>query len=329
MSANEFNDDRMKTFRKLEQIPLDFGRTVLTVGNYDGLHLGHRYIIQQMVERAKQLEARSVVLTFDPHPIRILRPREAPPLITPMPYKLRLLAETGLDAVVILPFTRDLSTMPPFEFAEQIISTALDAVEVHEGFNFRFGHRAEGDVERLRQYGARLGFTVRTYEPRQWQGYLASSSQVRDLISAGQLAPARHLLDRPFRIYSTPGRGRGYGHKYTVPTVNLSRYDELVPKDGVYISQIALSGECFDSVTNVGNRPTFGAESFAIETHILNFHPIELTVETEVELTFLKRLRDEIKFPSVDALRDQISRDVRRARRFFDLLEIFRPSPSA
>ena len=188
----------MKIFRKLDQIPRDFGRTVLTVGNYDGLHLGHRYIIQQMVERAKQLQARSVVLTFDPHPIRILRPREAPPLITPMPYKLRLLEETGLDAVVILPFTRDLSTMPPFEFAEQIISTALDAVEVHEGFNFRFGHRAEGDVERLREYGARLGFTVRAYEPQQWRGYVASSSQVRDLISAGQLAPARHLLGPPF-----------------------------------------------------------------------------------------------------------------------------------
>ncbi|MGA2960162.1 MAG: bifunctional riboflavin kinase/FAD synthetase [Candidatus Korobacteraceae bacterium] len=312
----------MKIFRKLDQIPRDFGPTVVTVGNYDGLHLGHRQILKQMVERAKQLQARSVVLTFDPHPIRILRPREAPPLITPMPYKLRLLEETGLDAVVILPFTRDLSTMPPFEFAEQIISTALHAVEVHEGFNFRFGHRAEGNLDRLREYGARLGFTVRAYDALQARGYVASSSQVRDLIAAGQLAPARHLLARPFRIYSNPGRGRGYGHKYTVPTINLSRYDELVPKDGVYITQIAVSGECFDAVTNVGNRPTFGAESFAIETHILNFHPIELTVETNVELTFLKRLRDEIKFPSVDALRDQISRDVHHARRYFELLSI-------
>jgi len=312
----------MKIFRKLDQIPRDFGPTVVTVGNYDGLHLGHRQILKQMVERAKQLQARSVVLTFDPHPIRILRPREAPPLITPMPYKLRLLEETGLDAVVILPFTRDLSTMPPFEFAEQIISTALHAVEVHEGFNFRFGHRAEGNLDRLREYGARLGFTVHAYDALQSRGYVASSSQVRDLIAAGQLAPARHLLARPFRIYSNPGRGRGYGHKYTVPTINLSRYDELVPKDGVYITQIAVSGECFDAVTNVGNRPTFGAESFAIETHILNFHPIELTVETNVELTFLKRLRDEIKFPSVDALRDQISRDVHHARRYFELLSI-------
>ena len=245
----------MKIFHKLDQIPRDFGRTVVTVGNYDGLHLGHRHILKQMIERARQLQARSVVLTFDPHPIRILRPREAPPLITPMPYKLRLLEETGLDAVVILPFTRDLSTMPPFEFAEQILSTALDAVEVHEGFNFRFGHRAEGNLDHLRKYGARLGFTVRSYEPLQARGFVASSSQVRELIAAGNLAPARHLLERPFRIYSTPGRGRGYGRKYTVPTVNLSRYDELVPKHGVYITQIALSGECFDSVTNVGNRP--------------------------------------------------------------------------
>jgi riboflavin kinase/FMN adenylyltransferase len=169
----------MKVFQKLDQIPRDFGPTVLTVGNYDGLHLGHRQILRQIVERAKHLQARSVVLTFDPHPIRILRPREAPPLITPMPYKLRLLEETGLDAVVILPFTRDLSTMPPFEFAEQILSSALDAVEVHEGFNFRFGHRAEGDLDRLREYGTRLGFTVRAYEALQVRGYLASSSQVR------------------------------------------------------------------------------------------------------------------------------------------------------
>jgi riboflavin kinase/FMN adenylyltransferase len=313
----------MKIFRRLDQIPRDFGPSVLTVGNYDGLHLGHRRILKQVVERARQLQARSVVLTFDPHPIRILRPREAPPLITPMPYKLRLLEETGLDAVVILPFTRDLSTMPPFEFAEQILSTALNVVEVHEGFNFRFGHRAEGDIERLREYGARLGFTVRSYEPMQARGYLVSSSQVRDLIADGKLAPARHLLGRSFRIYSNPGRGRGYGHKYTVPTVNLSRYDELVPKHGVYITQIALSGECFNGVTNIGNRPTFGPDSFAIETHILNFHPIELTVETSVELTFLKRLRDETKFPSVEALREQISRDVHYARRFFELLKLF------
>jgi len=127
-------------------------------------------------------------------------------------------------------------------------------------------------------------------------------------------------MGRPFAVLSTPGRGRGYGSKYTVPTINLSKYEELAPKDGVYITRTRVGEECFDSVTNVGNRPTFGAELFAIETHLLNFHPIELTPETEVEIHFMQRVRDEIKFPSVDALREQIARDVKRARRYFRLL---------
>jgi riboflavin kinase/FMN adenylyltransferase len=135
---------------------------------------------------------------------------------------------------------------------------------------------------------------------------------------------ARHLLARPFSILSTPGRGRGYGSKHTVPTINLSRYEELVPKDGVYITRTRLAQECFDSVTNIGNRPTFGVDLFAIESHLLNFHPIELTPETEVEIHFFQRLRDEIKFPSVDALREQIGKDVGKARRYFTLLHLKR-----
>jgi riboflavin kinase/FMN adenylyltransferase len=127
-------------------------------------------------------------------------------------------------------------------------------------------------------------------------------------------------MARPFSILSTPGRGRGYGSKYTVPTINLSRYEELIPKDGVYITRTRVGEECFDSVTNVGNRPTFATESFAVETHLLNFHPVELSPETEVEIHFLQRLREEIKFPSVDALRAQIGKDVRKAQRYFQLL---------
>jgi len=151
------------------------------------------------------------------------------------------------------------------------------------------------------------------------RGESVSSSQIRKLLTAGCVSRARHLLGRPFAILSTPGRGRGFGSKYTVPTINLSRYDELVPQDGVYITRSRVGQECFDSVTNVGNRPTFGSESFAIETHLLNFHPIDLDADTEVELFFLQRVRDEIKFPSVEALREQIARDVKKARRYFHL----------
>jgi riboflavin kinase / FMN adenylyltransferase len=309
----------MFTFRKLDEIPSDFGPTVVSVGNFDGVHRAHQYVIGEMVRRARALNARAVAVTFDPHPIRILRPREAPPLITPVPQKLRLLEQTGLDAVVMLPFSRDLSMMPPFEFAETILSDGLGAIEVHEGFNFRFGHRAEGTMTRLLEYGRKLGFEVIEYQPQKIRGHIVSSSEIRKLIQAGNMDRPRHLLGRPFSIFSNPGAGRGYGHRYTVPTINLARYDELVPGIGVYVTRIAVAGEVFNAVTNVGNRPTFGPDSFAIETHILDFHPIELSDDSPIELTFLYRLRDERKFESTDALKEQIGCDVKSANRYFHL----------
>ena len=315
----------MQIFRKLEDIPADFGPTVLSVGNFDGVHRGHQHVLSRMTERARELNAKSLVLTFDPHPIRILRPDQAPPLLTPLPQKLRRLEETGLDAVLVLPFSRDLSMMPPYQFAEEIISSGLHAVEVHEGFNFHFGHKKEGTVDLLKEYGRRLGFQVVIYQAMQCRGHILSSSDVRRLVQSGEITRARHLLGRPFSIVSNPGRGRGYGHKYTVPTINLTRYDELIPKNGVYITQITVNAETFDAVTNVGVRPTFGPDSFAIETHILNFHPIDLEPETQVELTFLKRLRDEIKFSGPEALKEQIGKDIRTAQRFFRLLHRLQP----
>ncbi|HTM88172.1 MAG TPA: bifunctional riboflavin kinase/FAD synthetase [Terriglobales bacterium] len=311
----------MKTFHHLEELPLDLGRTVLSVGNFDGVHCAHQHVLGEVVRRARELGAQSIAVTFDPHPARILHPDAAPPLITPLPLKLRLLAATGLDAVLLLPFTRDLSLLTPRQFAEEILHRKLHAREVHEGFNFRFGRKAKGDVQQLAEFGREFGFEVQVYPEMCIRGHSVSSSRVRQLIAAeGDVSDARHLLGRPFSIISNPGRGRGYGAKYTVPTINLSRYEELVPRDGVYITRTRVAEECFDSVTNVGNRPTFGAESFAIETHLLNFHPLELTPETEVELFFLRRLRPEIKFPSVEELRAQIAADVRTARRYFQLL---------
>jgi riboflavin kinase/FMN adenylyltransferase len=212
--------------------------------------------------------------------------------------------------------------MSPHDFADHILRRSLRAVEVHEGYNFHFGHKASGDVELLAELGRDMGFEVIPYPEMKLRGEPVSSSHIRKLVAAGRISRARHLLGRPFRILSTAGRGRGYGSKYTVPTINLSRYAELIPGDGVYITFTRVGQECFDSVTNVGKRPTFGEESFAIETHLLNFHPIELRPETEVELFFLQRLRDEIKFPSVDALREQIAKDVKKARRYFHLLTL-------
>jgi riboflavin kinase / FMN adenylyltransferase len=312
----------MQVFHKLEEVPADYGPTILTVGNFDGVHRAHTHVLKEIVCRARQQGVKAMAVSFEPHPMRILRPDSDLKLITPTPEKLRLLEATGLDAVLLLPFTRDLSLMTPRQFAHDILRKRLQAREVHEGYNFRFGHKAAGDVNLLAELGREMGFEVKVYPEMRLRGESVSSSHIRKLISAGRVSRARHLLGRPFSILSTPGRGRGYGSRYTVPTINLSRYEELVTRDGVYITRTGVGEECFDSVTNVGKRPTFGAESFAIESHLLNFHPIELAPDTEVEIYFLDRLRDEIKFPSIDALKEQIGRDVKKAQRYFRRLEL-------
>jgi riboflavin kinase/FMN adenylyltransferase len=312
----------MQIFHQLDEVPADFGPSILTVGNFDGVHRAHTHVLTDIVFRAKHTSATSLAVTFDPHPARFLRPDADFKLLTPVPEKLRLLEATGIDAVLMLPFGTELSLMTPREFAELILKRKLRAREVHEGYNFRFGHKAAGDVSLLAQFGQEMGFEVKVYPEQKLRGEPVSSSHIRKLILEGRVSRARHLLARPFSILGAPERGRGYGSKYTVPTINLARYEELVPKDGVYITRTRVGNDRFDSVTNVGNRPTFGADSFAIESHLLNFHPIDLTLQSEVEICFLDRLRDEIKFPSVEALREQIAKDVKKTQRYFRLLAV-------
>jgi len=311
----------MQVFHHIDELPDDFGPAIVTVGNFDGVHRAHQAVVAEVVRRAREINGKSIAVTFDPHPTRVLRPDVAPRLITPLPIKLKLLDRTGLDAVLVLPFSRDLSLMSPREFAENILTEKLHAREVHEGFNFHFGHKAEGNVDRLAEFGREFVFEVKQYPALTIRGDVVSSSRIRALLAQGNVSRARALLGRVFSVTSTPGRGRGYGHKYTVPTINLSRYDEMFPKNGVYISRTQINDEVFDAVTNVGVRPTFGEDSFAVESHLLNFHPISLTAQTPVELCFLDRIRDEQKFPSVDALREQIAADVHKARRYFKHLE--------
>jgi riboflavin kinase/FMN adenylyltransferase len=309
----------MQIFRHLDDVPSNFGPTALSVGNFDGVHRAHQEVIRRLAECARAFGGKAVVVTFEPHPLRVLRPDVAPRLLTPLPLKLKLLEQSGVDAVHLLPFTRDLSLMTADDFARRVLVDTLHAREVHEGYNFHFGHKAQGNVGTLAELGTQCGFEAKIYPEMLLRRLHVSSSQIRELLAEGEVRKARTLLGRPFSIIGRPGRGRGYGLKYTVPTVNLARYDELVPADGVYITWLRVGSECFESVTNVGNRPTFGENSFAIESHLLNFHAIELLPETELELTFLKRLRPEIKFPSVDELRMQIGKDVHKAKRYFGL----------
>jgi len=313
----------MTIFHHLSEIPADYGPCIATIGNFDGVHRGHQWVIAEVVARARSLGVRSIAVTFDPHPARVIRPEASLPLITPLSQKLELLAATGIDDVLILPFTTELSHMTARAFATDVLQRTLHVTELHEGENFRFGYQAEAGIDSLEALGRELGFSVRVYAPRQLRKHPISSSGIRQLIAEGSLSHARALLGRPFAVNSTPASGRGYGTRYTVPTINLAPYAELLPANGVYITSLTVgagaSAETFDAVTNVGNRPTFGADSFTVESHILNFHPIDLNEQMPLTLTFLKRLRAEMRWPNPEALREQIGRDVLKARRFFSL----------
>ncbi|HTA85847.1 MAG TPA: bifunctional riboflavin kinase/FAD synthetase [Silvibacterium sp.] len=313
----------MKVFFSLDSIPASLTRTVLAIGNFDGIHRGHQDIIKKVRERAGLLDSQSVAITFHPHPVRLLRPDRAPRLITPLPERLDLLAQTGIDATVVIPFTEEFSRLSAHDFAADVLHRTLHAVEVHEGDNFRFGHGAQAGTAELEQMGSELGFAVYTHPALTVRGIPVSSSQIRQCIAAGDMSRTRALLGRPFSIRSTPAHGRGIGTRLTVPTINLAPYDELLPANGVYVTRLRIgsSAETFDAVTNAGNRPTFGEDSYAVESHLLDFHPIDLTPDTQIELCFIDRIRSEQRFASPDALKAQILRDVAYARRYFCLAD--------
>lgn len=312
----------MKTYTSIDGLPPEAPRTVAAIGNFDGVHRGHQEIIRRVLERARQLGAQAIAVTFDPHPLAVLHPERAPKLITPLPERLRLLGDTGLDATVVVPFTREFSMQSAREFAESVLMRSLRVVEVHEGDTFRFGHDAAAGIAELTELGRELGFGVVSHGSLRVRGIAVSSSEVRRRIAAGQLGIARALLGRSFGILSHAARGRGLGAKLTAPTINLAAYPGLLPPDGVYVTRVRIGSstenQALDAVTNVGWRPTFDGAGFAVESHLLGGPPaIEVTSETPLNLCFLMRLRDERRFPSADELRAQIGRDVGRAREYF------------
>jgi riboflavin kinase/FMN adenylyltransferase len=306
-------------YRSLAEIPADLGSHVAAIGNFDGVHLGHREILSSAVEDARERAVRALVITFDPHPEQFLRPDVAPKMLTPIPERLHLLRSTGVDAVLVLPFDAALANMRAEEFVQRVLVGTLHVCALHEGGNFRFGYRAEAGVDELRAFGATYGFAVHVHRAVRVHGLEISSSAVREFVAAGDMKRARWMLGRPFAVRSTPARGRGIGTRLLVPTVNFAVYEALLPAFGVYVTRLTVGSRCFQAVTNVGNRPTFEGVGFGVETHILNFEPIDLNEETKLELEFLLRLRGEMTWPSPEALKAQIFRDVARAKRYFRL----------
>ncbi len=293
---------------------------VLTIGNYDGLHIGQRSIIDQVVARGKELELQSLLLTFEPHPVRVLRPEVAPRLLMTPEQKQELLAETGLDFMAILQFTTDVAAMSPREFAE-VLAQRLGAREVHVGHDFSFGREREGTLESLRQFGEEMGFDVVVKEAVEVDGERVSSTLIRELLSDGRMLQVQELLGRPYAITGVVGRGDRMGQRLGWPTINVVSDNELIPAEGVYTSRVSFPSfpAPLDAVTNIGTRPTI-YENYerVVESHILDFRS-DVYGEA-VELLFFKRLRDEKIFQSTMDLSAQIGRDVEQARDFFRAL---------
>ena len=292
---------------------------VVSIGNFDGLHLGHREILRNVVTRARELDVRSLVMTFSPHPIRVLAPDRAPRLISTFDQKVRLIENCGIDVLFLAHFDQAFSRLTPEEFVQRYLIDGFRALSVCVGGNFSFGYRQSGTIQTLQEFNQ--AFEIIEVPPVRVRGMLASSSRVRELVSAGKVSRACRLLGRWFEIEGNLVPGAGRGRTMSVPTLNLKPQNELIPKMGVYISRVSLDGRPFmESVTNIGVRPTFLEDELTIETFVLN-QAVPEDTET-ARLHFLRRLRDETKFESIDALRRQIGRDVQCAERFFRFLKM-------
>jgi len=298
--------------------------SVLAIGNYDGIHLGHQAILRANVERAHETGAVSTALTFDPPPLKLLRPEAAPLRLSTNEQRMQWFGALGVESAVVLPFTVELSKVSPEDFVEQILVRDLCVKTVLVGENFRFGHRQAGNVKLLRELGQRLAFEVAIIPPVMYRGEIVSSTIIRREIAEGDVCRAGRLLGRPFVLTGEVVKGTGTGSKFIFPTLNLKPEQELLPGRGVYITRTYFPGlpRSVRSVTNVGMRPTFNATALTVETHLLDTTP-EHTPQ-RIEVRFWKRLRAEKKFNGPDALRAQIARDIAQAQRFFSLLRRMR-----
>lgn len=311
----------MKVYRSLSEVPPDFGPSALTIGNFDGVHYGHRQILRRVKAIAQERGLSAGVLTFDPHPTRVVAPERTPPLLTSPAERAARMGEEGIDNVLILPFTQEVAQLSPREFVESLLVNSLGARAVLVGDNFRFGHRQAGNVAVLRSLGEELGFETCIVSAVSCRGYVVSSSGIRGLLNSGRVSMAGRLLMRPYSVEGQVVSGRGVGSRQTVPTLNLATTAEVIPARGVYITRtVELEGtratRAWDSITNIGNRPTFGTgRDLSIETFLLT--TLEGGPPRQIRVEFLRRVRDERRFAGPEALRAQILKDAGTAETYF------------
>lgn len=304
----------MQVFESLD-IPVKFPNPVLTIGNYDGVHIGHRTIIEIVKGKAREIGGTPMLMTFHPHPLHVLRPDKELPSITPVEEKKRLIEEAGIEVLVIAPFTQEFSQATPEAYVKDILIGKLGIRALVVGYDFRFGKGGRGDIEGMKKYAETYGFSLEVVNAVTIGGEKVGSNKIRKLLQNGEVDKANVLLGRPYLISGEVVHGEGRGRAFGFPTINMKTDFDLVPPNGVYVSEVMIGGQRLRSVTNVGYNPTFGGQKRSIETFILDYGR-DLYVEN-VRLFFHVRLREEVRFESVEELRKQIERDVIAARDYF------------
>jgi len=297
----------------IEHIRRKFRNPVLTLGNFDGVHLGHQKIFKELKEEARKMDGESIIFTFDPHPLQILAPQRCPPFITPFKKKLMLVERSGIDVIIVAAFDLDLANITPEAFVKQILVDKIGAKKILVGYNYYFGKDRKGNVEMLIGFGKKFGFEVKVIEAVKVNDTTVSSSKIRELIQGGQMGQAAQLLGRNYlligKVIWGADRGKGLGF----PTANLEILNGLYPKTGVYAVEVIMGNKTYPGVANVGYNPTFGENPLSVEVHILDFSR-DIHGE-EIQVVFFERIRDEKAFENPDSLVRQIRKDITEARK--------------
>lgn len=303
----------------LNEIKKRFTNSILTLGNFDGLHLGHQELVKMIVLRAKETGGLSMVVTFRPHPLKILAPEKCPPLISIYEEKIFLLEKLGIDVIVKIPFTLDFSAMGPRDFVRDILCDMLGAREIFVGYNYRFGKGRKGNIQMLKDLGNEFGFSVREVGQVSFNGEIISSTRIRELIKNGGVEHAAQLLGRPYAVCGIVVKGDGRGRGFGVPTANIASKHSIIPSNGVYAARLFVRDQYYKGIVNIGMRPTFNAKSFAIEVHIFDFN--EDIYGEDITIYFIQKIREEKKFQNAEDLVKQIDKDITEARSLLQKLK--------
>jgi len=300
----------------LDSLPEHISNPVVTIGNFDGVHKGHQALFTKLKDRAKELKGTSLVITFEPHPIKVMSPEKLKPLITVLEQKKELVITQGIDLLLLIKFTMKFSGIGARDFVKDILVDKIRIKEIIVGYDYAFGHNREGNIQLLREMGKEFDFTVTQVEPVYAGNTLVSSTSIRNLILEGKISEANRLLGRDYQLMGEVVKGRRRGKPLLgYSTANLKLPEGLIPREGVYIVTVELEGRLYQGLTNIGYNPTFKNKVLSIETHILDFSAD--IVSQNIKVNFLARLRDEIRFGTAEELSQQITRDIEGAREFF------------